>query len=232
MSNVILTLGGVPFQDMEVPEKISFGGKQRVAVQNLIGGGRVVEALGLDDGEISFSGIFSGSDAVSRAQLLDAARALGATLPLVWDGFFYTVIIEGFTAEYRKTNLIPFTITCIVVSDPLAALAALAAPVASLVGNDLSVASALSGQAGVSLDGLSAASLAGFAGVQGLLASVTGSSGAALNTGAAALNSAPDAGAGVAAISGLGTSSSQLAAASAMTGYVNRAASNLTSELA
>jgi hypothetical protein len=30
---VILTLGGVPFQDMEVPEKISFGGKQRVVVQ-------------------------------------------------------------------------------------------------------------------------------------------------------------------------------------------------------
>jgi len=232
MSNVILTLGGVPFQDMEVPEKISFGGKQRVAVQNLIGGGRVVEALGLDDGEISFSGIFSGGDAVSRAQLLDAARALGATLPLVWDGFFYTVIIEEFTAEYRKTNLIPFTITCVVVSDPVAALAALATPVASLVGNDLSAASALSGQAGVSLDGLSAASLAGFAGVQGLLASVTASSGAALNTGTAALNGAPDAGAGVAAINGLGTSSSQLAAASAMTGYVNRAASNLTSELA
>ena len=156
MSNVVLTLGGVPFQDMEVPEKISFGGKQRVAVQNLIGGGRVVSALGIDDGKISFSGIFSGSDAVSRAQLLDAARALGASIPLVWDSFFYTVVIEGFTAEYRKTNLIPFSITCVVVNDPLASLAALTAPIANLIGNDLSVASALSGQAGFSLAGLSA----------------------------------------------------------------------------
>jgi hypothetical protein len=232
MSNVILTLGGVPFQDMEVPEKISFGGKQRVAVQNLIGGGRVVAALGLDDGEISFSGIFSGADAVRRAQLLDAARALGASLPLVWDGFFYTVIIEGFTAEYRKPNLIPFAITCVVVSDPLAALSALAAPVAALVGNDLSVAGALSGQAGISLDGISAASLAGFAGVQGVLTSVMGSSGAAVVTGAAQVNGAADAGAGVAAISGLGGASAQLAGASAMTGYVNRAASNLAGELA
>ena len=40
MSNVILTLGGVPFQDMEVPERITFGGKQRVAVQTLLGGDR------------------------------------------------------------------------------------------------------------------------------------------------------------------------------------------------
>jgi uncharacterized protein YciI len=231
MSNVILTLGGVPFQDMEVPEKISFGGKQRVAVQNLIGGGRVVAALGLDDGEISFSGIFSGSDAVSRAQLLDAARALGAALPLVWDGFFYTVIIEGFTAEYRKANLIPFSITCVVVSDPLASLAALAAPVANLVGNDLSAAEALSGQAGISLSGLSATSLAGFSTVQGLLGAAVGTSGVGLLSGTATLNGASDAQTGVAAINTLTGNSGQLAALTNMSGYVNRAATNLASEV-
>src|SRR5271154_5082483 len=97
MTNVVLTLGGVPFQDMEVPEKISFGGQQRVAVQNLIGGGRVVATLGIDDGRISFSGIFSGTDAVARAQMLDAARASGLAVPLVWDSFYYTVIIADFT---------------------------------------------------------------------------------------------------------------------------------------
>jgi uncharacterized protein YciI len=231
MSNVILTLGGVPFQDMEVPEKILFGGRQRVAVQNLIGGGRVVEALGLDDGEISFSGIFSGSDAVNRAQLLDAARALGASLPLVWDGFFYNVIIQGFTAEYRKTNLIPFTINCIVVSDPLADLAALAAPIANLIGSDLSVASALSGQAGFSLDGLSATSLAGFSTVQGLLSSTIGTTGTALTANGAALNNAADASGGVAAINAMESNSAQLAGLTAMSGYVNRAQSNLASEL-
>jgi hypothetical protein len=60
MSNIILTLGGVPFQDFEVPEQIRFGGAQRLAVHELIGGGRVVDAPGDDAGEISFSGIFSG----------------------------------------------------------------------------------------------------------------------------------------------------------------------------
>jgi hypothetical protein len=231
MSNVILTLGGVPFRDMEVPEKISFGGQQRVAVQNLIGGGRVVEALGLDDGKISFTGIFSGSDAVGRAQLLDAARALGSALPLVWDGFFYTVIIEEFSAEYRKANLIPFGVSCVVVSDPLASLAAMVAPVANLIGNDLSLASALSGQAGVSLEGLSATSLAGFSVVQGALNTAMGGGGMMLNTAVSALNNAADASSGVAALGQLSGVSSQLAALSGMRSYVGRAASNLAGEL-
>ncbi len=177
MSNVTLTLGGVPFKDMEIPEKIAFGGRQRLAVQNLIGGGRVVNAIGLDDGEISFGGIFSGSDAVQRAQLLDAARALGASLPLVWDGFFFTVIIASFSAEYQKTNLIPFSISCTVVGDPLATIVSMAAPLASLVGSDLTTAAALSGQAGLSLSGLSATSLAGFSTVQAALSSALQSGG-------------------------------------------------------
>lgn len=231
MSNVVLTLGGVNFQDMEVPEKISFGGRQRVAVQNLIGGGRVVSALGLDDGEISFAGIFSGSDAVSRAQELDAARALGAQLPLVWGGFYYIVVLEKFTAEYHKPTLIPFLITCLVVTDPLAAAANLVAPLANLVGGDLAAAEALSGLAGFSLQGISATSLTGFAAVQGLLGGGIGTMGASLSAAALALNRAPTAGAGVAALGSLGAVSGRLAGATAMQGYVSRAAVNLGASL-
>jgi len=231
MSNVILSLGGVAFQDMEVPEKISFGGKQRVAVQTLIGGGRVVEALGIDDGEISFSGIFSGNDAVNRAQLLDAARALGATLPLVWDGFFYSVVIEEFTAEYRKPNLIPFGITCVVVNDPLASLAEIAAPLADVVGGDLTAASALSGQAGLSLDGIGAAGLAGFPVVQGQLTASIAESDRSLAVAAAALSGAADANSGIAAMNQTSSTSAQLAALSGINGYVNRAATNLANGL-
>lgn len=231
MSNVVLTLGGVPFQDMEVPEKISFGGKQRVAVQNLIGGGRVVSALGLDDGSISFAGIFSGTDAVSRAQELDAARALGAQLPLVWSGFYYIVVIETFAAEYRKPNLIPFSISCLVVTDPLAAAVSLGAPLANLVSGDLAAALGLSGQAGISVQGLSAASLTGFAAVQGLLTSGIGTMGTSLSAAGVALDGAGTAEAGVAALGSLGAVSGQLAGATAMQGYVSRAAVNLGASL-
>jgi hypothetical protein len=231
MSNIVLTLGGVPFQDMEVPEKINFGGRQRVAIQNLIGGGRVVSALGLDDGEISFAGIFSGADAVSRAQELDAARALGAALPLVWGGFYYLVVIERFAAEYRKPTLIPFSIVCVVVSDPLAAAVNLVAPVANLVAGDLAAAVALSGQAGISLQGVSATSLSGLAAIQSQLGSSINVAGGLLSSGVAALNGAATPDAGVASLGQLGVVSGQLAGMTAMQGYVSRAVTNLGASL-
>jgi len=231
MSNVILTLGGVPFQDMEVPEKISFGGKQRVAVQNLIGGGRVVEVLGLDDGEILFSGIFFGTDAASRVQMLDAARALGTALPLVWDSFFYTVIISEFKAEYRKSNLIPFSIVCIVVSDPVASLAAVSGSVVGLVASDIAAAVGMSGLAGVSVVGLSGGGLAGYSAMQNELTSVISDSGAGLIGATSRLNTTGDVSFGVAALNQINSSSAQLAAAMNMAGYVNRATVNVASEL-
>lgn len=231
MSNVILTLGGVPFQNMEVPEKILFGGKQRVAVHNLIGGGRVVEALGIDDGMISFSGIFSGADAASRAQVLDAARALGTTLPLVWDSFFYTVIIANFKAEYRKSTLIPFSINCVVVNDPIASVAIAAESVATLVANDLAAAAGMSGQAGVSVAGLSTTSLVGYSAVQNELSSLTSSDGLTLISAVSVMDNANDTNVGIAAFGQIESTSAQLAAATNMTGYVNRAAVNVASEL-
>ena len=231
MSDVVLSLGDVAFRDMEVPEKISFGGKQRLAVQNVIGGGRIVEALGIDDGEISFSGIFSGSDAAVRAQLLDTARALGAQLPLVWQGFYYLVVIAGFAAEYRKPNLIPFSITCVVVTDPLAAAANAVAPLANLVSGDLAAAAALSGQAGISAAALSAASLAALGVTQAAIATAMTASGAVLDGAVASLGSAMTPVMGMKALGQIGSSTGQLAALSGMSGYVNRAVTNLGLEL-
>lgn len=231
MSSVVLSLGDVAFRDMEVPEKISFGGKQRLAVQNIIGGGRIVEALGIDDGEISFSGIFSGSDAASRAQLLDTARALGAQLPLVWQGFYYLFVIAQFSAEYRKSNLIPFSITCVVVTDPLAAAANAVAPIANLIASDLAAASALSGQAGVSAMGLSAASLTMLGAAQGEISGAVATSGTLLGEVTSSLNGAATPTQGIASLGQIGSCSAQLAALTGMSGYVNRAATNLGLEL-
>lgn len=224
MGKVTLTLGGVAFQDMEVPEAISFGGRQRVAVQELIGGGRAVQALGIDEGVITFSGIFSGADAAGRAQLLDAARAIGAALPLVWDSFYYLVIVEKFTAEYRKPNLIPFEISCVVVDDMASAVVA---PLASLVKSDLVAAENLGVQAGVSLLGLGLGSAVGYATAQGKIDAAMTSSGAAVSNAGTALDVVTDAGTGAGILNGLSTGAAQLAAAANMRGYVNRAAANL-----
>jgi hypothetical protein len=223
MSNVVVTLGGVPFRDFEVPEKITFGGAQRVAVNRLIGGGRVVNTLGGDDGEIHFCGVFSGDDAASRAQLLDAARTLGTAIPLAWGTFFYMVVLAEFEAEYTKPWWIPFALRCVVATDPVAALAGLVTPLADLIGNDIAAAASLSVQAGISVIGLTGSN-PGYAATQATIGSAIAVNGAALNSGASGLAMAADAPGGVTAMSQVMAASSQLAALGSMNGYVNRAA--------
>lgn len=130
MSDLVLLLGPVTFQDFELPASINFGGKQRLALHRLPGGGRVIDALGRDDAQIHFSGIFSGSDATLRARSLDELRAAGTPLPLTWDVFFYTILISDFRADYRNGWWIPYQITCTVIRDEAADLAQ---PIGSLV---------------------------------------------------------------------------------------------------
>ena len=102
MSDFSLTLGPVAFAGFELPSSITIGGRQRLAIHRLPGGIRVIDALGPDPADIAFSGIFTGPDAADRARLLDALRVTGASLPLAWDAFLYTVIIENFEADYRS----------------------------------------------------------------------------------------------------------------------------------
>jgi hypothetical protein len=94
MPDTILILGPIVFRDFEIPEKINFGGAQRMAVHQLPGGARVIDALGRDDAEITFTGTFTGPDATLRARALDEMRALGTTLPLTWDVFTYSVLVK------------------------------------------------------------------------------------------------------------------------------------------
>ena len=74
MPKTSVILGPVLLRDFEVPERISFGGRQAIVVHRLPGGARVIDAMGRDDAEIAFSGIFSGPDATRRARTLDRAE--------------------------------------------------------------------------------------------------------------------------------------------------------------
>ncbi|MCB5944117.1 hypothetical protein [Acidocella sp. KAb 2-4] len=155
---------------------------------------------------------------------MDAARAAGATLPLVWDSFAYQVIVQRFAAEYRKANLIPFEIVCIVVNDEMSAVVA---PVASLVAADLGTAGGFAAQAGVSLLGLGTGSVTGYAAAQAAVESVMSDAGAVVIGGAWVLDRTSDAGDAVSVINGMNAGAAQLAAAGALRGYVNRAVVNL-----
>lgn len=149
MAHTSIILGPVVLQDFEVPERINFGGGQRLAVHLLPGGARVIDALGRDDAEITFSGTFSGPEASGRARAVDALRAAGLPQLLSWDVFAYTVVIRDFHADYRAGNWIPFRIACTVLRDEAAAIVEAPLALAESLLGDVGVAAAGISMAGV-----------------------------------------------------------------------------------
>lgn len=53
MSDTVLLLGPVVFQEFEIPPCINFGGRQRLAMHRMPDGARIVDALGRDDAQIA-----------------------------------------------------------------------------------------------------------------------------------------------------------------------------------
>ncbi len=221
---IYVTLGDVTFQDFEVPERIRFGGEQRTAVHELIGGGRVVDVLGGQPAEIGFHGIFSGTDAAARAQSLDSARAAGAVLALGWDGFFYHVVIADFEAAYEKPFWIPFRITCLAVSDSAIAAAAIVIPVGSLISSDLAVVAQWAGAAGLCTQNFNAANAVAAQAGCDMAVNVAGAN---LIRNMDIVNNPTTPDAAVTALAGVSQNSGRLAAACYAGGYLARAVQNI-----
>ena len=118
---VALLLGPVLFESFELPERISFGGRQRMTVHVLPGGERVIDAMGREDAQVCWTGVFSGGEAAARARLLDGLRGDGGVWPLTWEAFFYSVVVAEFRADFTRTNWIPYRIACTVLRDEVAA---------------------------------------------------------------------------------------------------------------
>jgi hypothetical protein len=241
MASTTLLLGSVTFQDFEVPCGLNFGGKQRLAVHRLPGGARVIDALGRDDVDISFAGIFSGNDATLRARLLDEMRASGALLPLTWDVFFYTVIVSQFQADYARSNWIPYKIVCTVLRDEASALIEVALSLSASVLSDVGTAISQAASAGVDISDLQTTmsdpsatvretaaygvGQSSLAGAQSSLSSAM--SGAETALPATAITSPGTAESGIADLTSAVTASQQLSQLSIAQAYVGRAAINL-----
>lgn len=117
MSLVTVTLDDFVFQDMEVPDAINFGGAQMVRIHRLVGGKRVIDAMGADDDPLEWGGRFRGADAVERARTLDAKRQAGKAVPLSWGEMAFTVVIVHFKAIYENPYEIPYLIRLEVVEE-------------------------------------------------------------------------------------------------------------------
>jgi hypothetical protein len=228
MSNIYMTLGDVTLRDFEVPEKIAFGGRQRVAVHELIGGGRVIDTLGGQPSEIVFSGIASGADASARVQALDTACDAGSVLPLGWDGFFYHVVIAAFDADYTKSFWIPFEICCLIVTDSAVSNLAVPSVAANVISGDLSLAALWANQAG--LAGLSFTA-PGAATALTACGGAIGTAGGAVLSDAAMVNDPATPVAAVNALTALGAHAAALAAATYANGYLSRAVQNISLDI-
>lgn len=146
MATDILVLGPVEFSDWSAPESLPQGGRQGMNVHKLPGGRRVIDTMGPDDADISWSGKFYGATAMSQALTLDMLKSLGSPLPLLMTGNAYTVVISEFTySAIRYPQYLTYSITCVVSSSfGIASLSgSIVASLDNLISSDLSSALSL-----------------------------------------------------------------------------------------
>ncbi|MEN7527028.1 hypothetical protein [Cupriavidus sp. DL-D2] len=117
MADVVLKLGDFTFERNEIPEQMPFGGEQALVVHRLVGGTKIVQAMGDFTGPISWSGWLEGQDALARARQLTAMRVAGVPVVLTWSEQSYAVLIHTFEPVFRLFHKIPYQITCEVIED-------------------------------------------------------------------------------------------------------------------
>jgi hypothetical protein len=120
-SQTALVLGDLVFDPssstLDVPDKMPWGGAQRIGVHQLPGGVRIVDAMGPDDLDITWSGMFFGPGATEKGRYLDYLRKRGGPVTLSWDAFQYTVIVERFEGDFERFYQVPYKVSCKVIED-------------------------------------------------------------------------------------------------------------------
>lgn len=154
MSDLTLQLGDFVFDGLEIPESIPFGGVQRLVRHELVGGTRVIDAMGGFTDSISWSGWLLGENALARARQLDTMRAEGVSQVLQWSELSFAVVVQSFRADFQRFYKIPYQISVEVVEDLTLSTAGQGIPgVDSLISGDLGIASGLmSTVSGLGLD--------------------------------------------------------------------------------
>lgn len=149
MATDTLILGGIVFDDFSTPQRMMGGGNQAMVVHKLPGGSRAIDTLGPDEANIVWEGKFFSDDAYDTALALDAMRAAGDVVPLIWGGQFRSVIIDTFIYQVeRMPFLVCYSISLTVYQNPqLGDLSLIAATgsLDALVSSDLIAAAAAVG---------------------------------------------------------------------------------------
>jgi hypothetical protein len=117
MVDTVIQLGNFKFKDLEVPESINCGGAQSIAVHKLVGGQRIINALGPDDDDLIWGGLMTGPDALQRATQLDQMRIAGKTLDLSFFSLKYQVLIAKFAFRTERYYQVRYEITVKIVTN-------------------------------------------------------------------------------------------------------------------
>lgn len=115
--DLILTLGDFEFTRHEVPESIALGGEQMLSVHRMVGGKRIIDAMGANPEPLSWSGWFVGEEALGRAQYLDSLRARGEELKLTFSELTFRVVIRSFRYVFQRQYQLTYSITLEVIED-------------------------------------------------------------------------------------------------------------------
>jgi hypothetical protein len=138
-----LVLGGVVFEDFEIPEEVRLGGNHAGKLWKLPGGVRIIDAQGPDDETIEWHGRFRTGTAMGRALAVDSMRRAGLAIPLSVLGLSYTVFIRTFTFHPARNGFeINYEIGLIVLLDNTQGLGFFApATIDSIVAADIAAGS-------------------------------------------------------------------------------------------
>jgi hypothetical protein len=162
MPTDVLSLAGIVFDDFSTPSDMMGGGNQAMVVHKLPGGSRVIDTLGPDDADITWSGFFFGNDAYATALALDGIRSAGQVVPLIWGGQYRSVIVSHFIYKVRRMpTWVMYDITCTVDTNPMQGGGG-AGPTLSvddMVGSDLGTASAAASDQGTAIGGIGGSGL-------------------------------------------------------------------------
>ncbi|AOX20595.1 hypothetical protein [Kozakia baliensis] len=99
-------IGGMVLTGAEVPDALMIGGRQMLVVHRLVGGGRVVDALGNDPARLVLKGKFIGPEAQARAQALERMRMAGAPVFFSAAGMSLNVWIAQYRYAYEAKGAV------------------------------------------------------------------------------------------------------------------------------
>lgn len=117
MADFTLSLGGVNFNDFEIPDAIKMSFGQATDTKKYGGGLRTVDAFGPDPEPITWSGMFLDGDAETRAQQLISMANAGSKVALSFSSFSFDVVVKKFDCDFERYYQIPYSITLEIVQD-------------------------------------------------------------------------------------------------------------------